>query len=152
MFSDWDEELSILENYELLYKYDVVEIVNDFKEEVGIGVVYLGKVKGFVFFFQWEVKNIVCQVQLVLEWMFRFFYKVLVVKMIGMEKEGVLVGLYELDLIVLLKDIFQVEEVNVEMDSEIMKGKVDSFYFEVLEIGMKIKFVLEIFLFFLRKC
>ncbi|XP_009147297.2 uncharacterized protein LOC103870872 [Brassica rapa] len=145
MFSDWDEESSTLENHELPYKYDVVEIVNDFKEEAGIGAAYLGKVKGFVSLFQREAKNTVCQVQLAPERMLRFSHKVPAVKMTGTEKEGVPAGSYELDPTALPKDIFQVEEVNVEMDSETMKGKADSPYPEAPEIGMKTKPVPEIF-------
>ncbi|KAH0927881.1 hypothetical protein HID58_020137, partial [Brassica napus] len=110
MFSDWDEESSTLENHELPYKYDVVEIVNDFKEEAGIGAAYLGKVKGFVSLFQREAKNTVCQVQLAPERMLRFSHKVPAVKMTGTEKEGVPAGSYELDPTALPKDIFQVEE------------------------------------------
>nr|VDD47338.1 unnamed protein product [Brassica oleracea] len=126
MFSDWDEESSTLENHELPYKYDFVEIVNDFKEEAGIGAAYLGKVKGFVSLFQREAKNTVCQVQFAPERMLRFSHKVPAVKMTGMEKEGVPAGSYELDPTALPKDIFQAEAVNVEMDSETMKGKADS--------------------------
>ncbi|CAG7878350.1 unnamed protein product [Brassica rapa] len=144
MFSDWDEESSTLENHELPYKYDFVEIVNDFKEEAGIGAAYLGKVKGFVSLFQREAKNTVCQVQFAPERMLRFSHKVPAVKMTGMEKEGVPPGSYELDPTALPKDIFQVEEVNVEMDSETMKGKADSPYPEAPEIGMKTKPVPEI--------
>ncbi|XP_013585526.1 PREDICTED: uncharacterized protein LOC106294506 [Brassica oleracea var. oleracea] len=126
MFSDWDEESSTLENHELPYKYDFVEIVNDFKEEAGIGAAYLGKVKGFVSLFQREAKNTVCQVQFAPERMLRFSHKVPAVKMTGIEKEGVPAGSYELDPTALPKDIFQAEAVNVEMDSETMKGKADS--------------------------
>ncbi|KAF8107679.1 hypothetical protein N665_0118s0045 [Sinapis alba] len=126
MFRDWDEESNTPENHELPYKYDFVEIVNEFKEDVGIGVAYLGKVKGFVSLFQREAKNKVCQIQFAPKQMLRFSHKVPAVKMTGMEKESVPAGSYELDPTALPKDMFQVEAVNMEMDSETMKGKADS--------------------------
>ncbi|KAJ0237050.1 DNAJ heat shock N-terminal domain-containing protein [Hirschfeldia incana] len=139
MFRDWDEESNTPENHGLPYKYDFVEIVNDFKEEAGIGGAYLGKVKGFVSIYQREAKNRVCQSQFTPEEMLRFSHKVPAVKMTGMEKEGVPAGSYELDPTALPKDMFQVEAVNLEMDSETMKGKADSPDPEALENGMKAK-------------
>lgn len=143
-FRDWDEESNTPETHELPYKFDFVEIVNQFNEELGIGVAYLGKVKGFVSLFQREAKNKVCQIQFTPEQMLRFSHKIPAVKMTGMEKEGVPAGSYELDPTALPKDIFQVEAVSMEMDSETMKGKADSLCTEASEVGMKANPVPEI--------
>ncbi|CAH8306092.1 unnamed protein product [Eruca vesicaria subsp. sativa] len=140
MFRDWDEDSNTPKNHELPYKYDFVEIVNDFEEEVGIGVAYLGKVKGFVSIYQREAKNSVLQAQFTPEQMLRFSHKVPAVKMTGMDKESVPAGSYELDPTALPKDIFQVEAV----DSETMKGKADSPYPEAPEIEVNAKPVPEI--------
>ncbi|KAL0900875.1 hypothetical protein Bca101_084836 [Brassica carinata] len=141
MFMDWDEESNTPGNHELPYKFDFVEIVNEFKEEVGIGVAYLGKVKGFVSLFQREAKNNVCQIQFSPEQMLRFSHKVPAVRMSGMEKESVPAGSYELDPAALPKDIFQVD---VEMDSETIKGKADALYPEAPETEVQDKPDLEI--------
>ncbi|KAF2294865.1 hypothetical protein GH714_024628 [Hevea brasiliensis] len=48
LFKDWDIKWSSEpEKHRPPYQFEFVEVVTDFREDVGIGVAYLGKVKGF---------------------------------------------------------------------------------------------------------
>ncbi|KAF2298582.1 hypothetical protein GH714_024199 [Hevea brasiliensis] len=53
LFKDWDIKWSSEpEKHRPPYQFEFVEVVTDFREDVGIGVAYLGKVKGFVSIYQ----------------------------------------------------------------------------------------------------
>ncbi|XP_002862604.2 uncharacterized protein LOC9298680 [Arabidopsis lyrata subsp. lyrata] len=140
IFREWDAEWNTsLEKHKLPYKYDFVEIVSDFHDLKGVGVAYLGKLKGSVQLFHWEPQNGICQIQFTPKDMLRFSHKVPAVKMTGKEKECVPPNSYELDPAALPKDIFQVDAVDMEMDSEILKGKPDGPVPEASKVGAKAK-------------
>ncbi|CAN8269881.1 unnamed protein product [Cochlearia groenlandica] len=127
IFRDWNEEWSTgLEKHKLPYKYDFVEVLSDFSYEVGLGVAYLGKVKGFASRFHWEAQRRVCQIQFTPQEILRFSHKVPAVKVTEKEKECSVPGdSYELDRAALPKDILQVDAVDMEMDKVILKGEAD---------------------------
>ncbi|VYS56341.1 unnamed protein product [Arabidopsis thaliana] len=140
IFREWEEEWNTsLKKHKFPYKYDFVEIVSDFHDLNGVGVAYLGKLKGSVQLFHWEPQHGICQIQCSPKDMLRFSHKVPAVKMTGKEKESVPPNSYELDPAALPKDIFQVDAVDMEMDSEILKGKADGPY----KVGAKAKAVQE---------
>ncbi|CAH2055072.1 unnamed protein product [Thlaspi arvense] len=115
IFRDWNEEWTTsVEKHKLPYQYDFVEIVNNFKHDHGIGVAYLGKIKGFVYLFHQEARNGVCQIQFPPEELLRFSHKVPAVRMTGKEKECVPGDSYELDPTALPNDTIQVDVVNRE--------------------------------------
>ncbi|ESQ49579.1 hypothetical protein EUTSA_v10019946mg [Eutrema salsugineum] len=144
VFRDWNEEWnSSPEKHELPYKYDFVEIVNDYKEDVGVGVAYLGKLKGFVSRFHWEPQDEICQIQFAPNEMLSFSHRVPAVKMTGKEKECVPAVSYELDIAALPKDISQVDAVDMGMDSETLKGKVGGPYPEAPKVEVKPETVAE---------
>ncbi|CAL9219635.1 unnamed protein product [Arabidopsis halleri] len=140
IFREWNAEWNTsLKKHKLPYKYDFVEIVSDFHDLNGVGVAYLGKLKGSVQLFHWEAQNGICQIQFTPKDMLRFSHKVPAVKITGKEKESVPPNSYELDPAALPKDIFQFSAVDMEMDSEIMKGKADGPYPEASKVGAKAK-------------
>ncbi|EOA29744.1 hypothetical protein CARUB_v10012833mg [Capsella rubella] len=140
MFREWNEEWnSSLEKHKLPYKYDFVEILSDFHNVNGVGVAYLGKLKGSVPLFHWEAKDGVCQIQFTPKDMLRFSHKVPAVVRTGKEKECVPAKSYELDPAALPKYILQADAVDMEMDSKILKVKADGLYPDAPKVGAKVK-------------
>ncbi|XP_010421247.1 PREDICTED: uncharacterized protein LOC104706702 [Camelina sativa] len=144
IFREWNEEWNTsLEKHKLPYKYDFVEIVSDFHNVNGVGVAYLGKLKSSRPLFHRETKYGIQQIQFFPEAVLRFSHKVPAIKMTRKEKECVPANAYELDPAALPKYILQVDAVDMEMDSEILKGKADSPYPEAPKVGAKVKLVPE---------
>ncbi|KAL1211667.1 Chaperone protein dnaJ 49 [Cardamine amara subsp. amara] len=140
IFRDWKEEWNTsVEKHKLPYKYDFVEIVSDFHDVDGLGVAYLGKLKGSVPLFHREAHNGILQIQFRPGEMLRFSHKVPAVKMTGKEKECVPANSYKLDPAALPKDIFQVDAVDMEIDNEILKGKADCPYPDAPNVEAKAK-------------
>lgn len=98
LFKDWDIKWSLdSEKHQPPYLFDFVEVISDFDEEMGIGVAYLGKVKGFVSLFcQTEIDRIV-SFQISPSELYRFSHRVPSFRMTGMEREDVPAGSFELD-------------------------------------------------------
>ncbi|XP_010463986.1 PREDICTED: uncharacterized protein LOC104744610 [Camelina sativa] len=144
IFRGWNKEWNnSVEKHKLPYKYDFVEIVSDFDDVIGVGAAYLGKLKGSRPLFHREAKYGIRQIQFFPEDMLRFSHKVPAIKMTRKEKECVPADSYELDPAALPKYILQVDAVEMEMDSEILKDKADSPYPEAPKVGAKVKLVPE---------
>uniref|UniRef100_A0A1J3FAI9 DnaJ-like protein subfamily B member 14 n=4 Tax=Noccaea caerulescens TaxID=107243 RepID=A0A1J3FAI9_NOCCA len=119
LFREWKEEWNTsLTKHKLPYKYDIVEVVNDFSDDLGIGVAYLGKCKGHLSQFHREAQDGVLQNQFCAQEIFRFSHKIPAVKMTEEEKEGVQAYSYKLDTAALPKDISYVDVVDIEMDGD----------------------------------
>ncbi|KAK2640698.1 hypothetical protein Ddye_028493 [Dipteronia dyeriana] len=73
------------------------EVLTDFKANVGIGVAYLGKVKGFVGVFQRIAKNGVLSFNIAPGELYRFSHRIPSFRMTGKERDGVPEGSFELD-------------------------------------------------------
>ncbi|KAK2640700.1 hypothetical protein Ddye_028495 [Dipteronia dyeriana] len=98
LFRDWDIKWSDNpEEHQPPYEYDFVEVLTDFKANVGIGVAYLGKVKGFVGVFQRIAKNGVLSFNIVPGELYRFSHRIPSFRMTGKERDGVPEGSFELD-------------------------------------------------------
>ncbi|OMO55285.1 hypothetical protein COLO4_36072 [Corchorus olitorius] len=79
------------------YQFDFVEILSDFNEEMGIGVAFLGKVKGFVSLFQQIQQDGVIAFTVSPQELYRFSHQIPSCRMTGKERDGVPVGSFELD-------------------------------------------------------
>ncbi|KAJ0014175.1 hypothetical protein Pint_20644 [Pistacia integerrima] len=98
IFRDWDSKWSSdPEKHKPPYQFDFVEVLTDFNESAGIGVAYLGEVKGFVSLFQRIVGNGVLSVCVEPLELYRFSHRIPSVRMTGEERKGVPVGSFELD-------------------------------------------------------
>ncbi|KAB2037562.1 hypothetical protein ES319_D03G084300v1 [Gossypium barbadense] len=98
LFKDWDIKwVSEPEKHKPPYRYDFVEVLTDFDEELGIGVAHLGKVKGFVSIFQQIERDGVISFQVSSQELYRFSHRVPSFRMSGKEREGIPVGSFELD-------------------------------------------------------
>ncbi|RDX96406.1 DnaJ-like subfamily B member 12, partial [Mucuna pruriens] len=97
IFKDWDIKWSSSPEKHLEYEFEYVEILSDFAENAGIGVAYLGKVKGFVSLFQKTEKNGVDIFYVPPNELYRFSHRIPSYKMTGEEREGVPRGSFELD-------------------------------------------------------
>ncbi|KAK4849866.1 hypothetical protein QYF36_001524 [Acer negundo] len=98
LFRDWDIKWSDNpEEHQPPYQYEFVEVLTDFKSNVGIGVAYLGKVKGFVGVFQRIAKNGVLSFNIAPGELYRFSHRIPSFRMTGKERDGVPEGSFELD-------------------------------------------------------
>ncbi|XVF56923.1 hypothetical protein PTKIN_Ptkin06aG0159700 [Pterospermum kingtungense] len=98
LFRDWDIKwASEPEKHMPPYRYDFVEVLTDFDEEIGIGVAHLGKVKGFVSIFQQAERGGVVSFQVSSRELYRFSHRIPSFRMTGKEGKGVPVGSFELD-------------------------------------------------------
>ncbi|KAM3358236.1 hypothetical protein P3S68_021167 [Capsicum galapagoense] len=79
------------------YKYEIVEVLNDFVEDVGIKVNYLDKVSGFGSLFQPTSQIKVGSFFVKPNELYKFSHRIPSFRMTGTEKEGVPVGSFELD-------------------------------------------------------
>ncbi|CAI9102367.1 OLC1v1000628C1 [Oldenlandia corymbosa var. corymbosa] len=95
LFKDWNIRWSTDEYKKC--KYEIAEVVSEFVEGVGIEVVFLEKLNGFVSLFERRNKNGAVSVLVPATEIFRFSYRIPSFKMTGQEKEGVLEGSLELD-------------------------------------------------------
>ncbi|XP_062013601.1 uncharacterized protein LOC133729993 [Rosa rugosa] len=94
IYQNWDIGWSSEPEKHVSYKYEFVEVLSDFVEGDGIGVSYLGKVKGFVSLFQ-QTEQHGFQVQP--DELYRFSHRIPSFKMTGHEGFGVPSGSFELD-------------------------------------------------------
>ncbi|XVF42546.1 hypothetical protein PTKIN_Ptkin01aG0372100 [Pterospermum kingtungense] len=98
LFRNWDVKwTSEPEKHKPPYQFDFVEVLTDFDGEIGIGVAYLGKVKGFVSIFQQIERDGVISFQVSSCELYRFSHRIPSFRMTGNEREGVPVGSFELD-------------------------------------------------------
>ncbi|KAK4850251.1 hypothetical protein QYF36_005141 [Acer negundo] len=89
--------LLLVEEHQPPYQYEYVDVLTGFKENVGIGVAYLGKVEGFVSVFQRIAQNGVLLFNIAPGELYRFSHRIPSFRMIGKERVGVPEGSFELD-------------------------------------------------------
>ncbi|MED6146400.1 hypothetical protein PIB30_034128 [Stylosanthes scabra] len=97
IFRDWDIKWSSNPKEHSKYKFDFVEILTDFSENVGIEVAFLSKVEGFISIFQRNEKNGKNTFSVPPNELYQFSHQVPSCKMTGTEREGVPIGSFELD-------------------------------------------------------
>ncbi|KAL3537956.1 hypothetical protein ACH5RR_001322 [Cinchona calisaya] len=97
LFKDWDIKWNSDPDNCKQYKYEIVEVVSDFVEGVGVNVVFLEKVRGFVSLFQQRSHNCIGSILIPPNQKFRFSHRIPSFKMSGTEKKGVPEGSFELD-------------------------------------------------------
>ncbi|XP_063941691.1 uncharacterized protein LOC108200816 isoform X3 [Daucus carota subsp. sativus] len=97
LFKDWNIGWSSDPSNHRTFKYVMVEILSDFKQETGVEICYLAKVKGFVSVFRRVAKDGIVTFPIPSSEMLRFAYNVPSTKLTGAEREGVPAGAFELD-------------------------------------------------------
>ncbi|XP_065870615.1 uncharacterized protein [Euphorbia lathyris] len=113
LFKDWDLEWSAEPGkHGPPYEFEFVEILTNFIEDVGIGVAYLGKVKGFISIFQRDARGEILAFTMRPNELYKFSHQVPSFKMTGKEREGVPVGSYELDTASLPFNIGKLADIN----------------------------------------
>ncbi|KAK9293092.1 hypothetical protein L1049_021077 [Liquidambar formosana] len=105
LFKNWDISWSSDPENHKQFKFEFVEVLSDFVQDYGIGVAYLGKVKGFVSLFQQTTRNGIVSFRIPPGELFRFSHRVPSFRMTGTEREGVPKGSLELDPVSLPADI-----------------------------------------------
>ncbi|XP_047950603.1 uncharacterized protein LOC125196222 [Salvia hispanica] len=97
LLRDWDISWSSdPKNHEKI-RYEIVEVLSDFAEGIGIEVVHLEKVNGFVSLFRRREQNVINSFLIDPKELYKFSHFVPSFKMTGMEREGVPIGSFELD-------------------------------------------------------
>ncbi|KAL9237689.1 hypothetical protein vseg_012209 [Gypsophila vaccaria] len=94
IFKNWDAKWRTVPENERKFEYEFVEILCDFKENVGIRVAPLGKVKGFASLF---CRRSVKEIQIPYSEVLRFSHMVPSYRTTGNERIDVPKGLFELD-------------------------------------------------------
>ncbi|MBA0832854.1 hypothetical protein Goarm_017213, partial [Gossypium armourianum] len=98
LFKDWDIKwASNPENRKRSYEYDIVEVVTDFDDVIGVKVAHLGKVKGFISIFRRTARYGVISFYVSSQELYRFSHQVPSFRMSGNEREDVPAGSIELD-------------------------------------------------------
>ncbi|XP_010494032.1 PREDICTED: uncharacterized protein LOC104771234 [Camelina sativa] len=141
IFRGWDISWSAhSKNHKQPYEYDFVEVLSNFKDGVGLGVAYLGKVEGFVSLFRQEAQYGVLQLQILPSEMLRFSHKVPSFKMTGKERKGVPPGCFELDTAALPpEELFEGDnsKADVGLDRERPDGKTIGPFPEASKVDMQ---------------
>ncbi|KAL6278706.1 hypothetical protein ACE6H2_022307 [Prunus campanulata] len=95
LYNNWDIGWSCEPEKHVPNKFDYVEVLQDFKQNVGIEVAYLGKAKGFVSLFkQTEMRGVV-SFGVPPNKLYRFSNQIPSVKLTGDERNGVPKGCYK---------------------------------------------------------
>ena len=97
IYKNWNTDWSSNPEIHRKYEFEYVEILSDFVPDAGIGVAYLGKVKGFVSLFRQSVQHGIVLFQIPPSELLRFSHRIPSFKMTGSEGEGVPKGSFELD-------------------------------------------------------
>ncbi|KAG4945824.1 hypothetical protein JHK87_041831 [Glycine soja] len=122
LFKNWDIKWHMDAESHRQYEYEFVEILSDYVEGVGVVVLYLAKLKGFVSLFS-RMEGGNCTFQIPSTELFRFSHRVPSFKMTGQERVGVPVGSYELDPVSLPMNL---EEIAVAEHLEVKEGHCPS--------------------------
>ncbi|WOL02474.1 hypothetical protein Cni_G11193 [Canna indica] len=122
LYRNWSPDWNELTPNDVIYKYEMVEVLDDYQEEHGVSVIPLVKVAGFKAVFhrhmdQTEVKRITR------EEMFRFSHKVPSYLLTGEEAHNALKGCLELDPAATPVELLQVitevkEDVGMEINGQ----------------------------------
>ncbi|KAK1400962.1 hypothetical protein POM88_000567 [Heracleum sosnowskyi] len=97
LFKDWNIGWSSDPANHRTFKYQMVEILSDFKQETGVEICYLEKVRGFVSVFRRVARDGIVTFLVPSSEMLRFSHSVPSTKLTGAEREGVPAGAFELD-------------------------------------------------------
>ncbi|CAN4123254.1 unnamed protein product [Withania somnifera] len=99
IFKDWDMNWCSHLESKKNYKYEFVEVLSDYADEIGVRVAYLGKAKGFTCLFYRAVAKLGERDSFLIPArdMFRFSHRVPSIKVTGMERDNVPEGSFELD-------------------------------------------------------
>lgn len=106
------------------FQFEFVEVVRDIDENMGIGVSYLRKVKGFLSIFRRAQFNGVISFCIRPEELFRFSHRIPAFRMTGNEGEGVPAGSFELDPASLPSDIDDVVDAFDVKDKENLESEI----------------------------
>ncbi|XP_057428764.1 uncharacterized protein LOC130722141 [Lotus japonicus] len=123
LFKNWDIKWYMDVESHRQYDMEIVEILSDYIEGVGVVVSYLAKLKGFVSLFCPTMKGANHTFQIPSVDLFRFSHRIPSFKMTGQERAGVPVGSYELDPVSLPTNL---EEIDVPKDFEVKVGHTPS--------------------------
>lgn len=107
LFKNWDISWSSNPKKHLPFKFEYVEILSDFVEDAGVGVAYLGRVKGFVSLFQQTPQRGIVSFQIPPNELYRFSHRIPSFRMTGEERVGVPKGSYEFDPVSLPSSFFE---------------------------------------------
>lgn len=121
LYQNWDIGWSSEPEKHVPYKFEFVEVVSDFDENNGVGVAYLGKVKGFVSLFQRSEQHGVILLQVPRNELYRFSHRIPSFKMTGDERDGVPKESFEFDPASLptnLDDFIDLKKGNRAMNTE----------------------------------
>jgi curved DNA-binding protein CbpA len=134
LFKNWDIGWSSDPEKNVPYKFEFVEVVSEFVDNVGIGVAYLGKVKGFVSLFQQTEQHGIVSFQVPPNELYRFSHRIPSFRMTGGEKEGVPKGSFELDPAALPTDFDKYDDPNVvKMKNGLVDAEVSGLCWESSE-------------------
>ncbi|XP_057766390.1 uncharacterized protein LOC130986874 [Salvia miltiorrhiza] len=97
LFKDWDISWSSNPENHMEFRYEIVEVLSNFAEGIGIKVVHLDKVAGFVSLFQRGEQNETSSFLIGPTELYKFSHCVPSFKMTGAERKGVPIGSFELD-------------------------------------------------------
>ncbi|XP_047940207.1 uncharacterized protein LOC125187629 [Salvia hispanica] len=97
LFRDWGISWSSNPENHKEFRYEIVEVLSDFAEGIGIKVAHLEKVSGFVSLFQRADQSESNSFLIGLTELYKFSHCVPSFKLTGTEREGVPVGSFELD-------------------------------------------------------
>ncbi|KAK7284306.1 hypothetical protein RJT34_19051 [Clitoria ternatea] len=126
IFRDWDIGWSSNPEKHSEYQFEFVEVQSDFDENVGIEVVYLVKVKGFVSLFQQTMQNRISLFCVPPNELYRFSHQIPSYKMTGNERAGVPKGSVELDPASLPIGLFEVDDHgDVKMENGMLNNGVN---------------------------
>ncbi|KAJ9180176.1 hypothetical protein P3X46_008453 [Hevea brasiliensis] len=123
LFKDWDIKWSSEpDKHRPPYQFEFVEILTNFTEDLGIGVSYLDKVKGFVSIYQQANCNGVPSFYIRPSELYRFSHRIPSCRMTGQEG-GVLAGSFELDTAALPSYLYNLVDLG---DVKVGKEKLDA--------------------------
>lgn len=129
VFKNWDMGWSSEPEKHTSFKYEFVEVLSDFVQDVGISVAYLKKVKGFVSLFRQTEQYGTVSFQVQTNELYRFSHRIPCFRMTGEEKEGVPKGSFELDPAALPADLNEYDDPGVVMmENGFMPADVSGLY------------------------
>ncbi|KAM0948576.1 putative DnaJ domain, Chaperone J-domain superfamily [Dioscorea sansibarensis] len=97
LFKDWDMSWSSGTGNPETYQFEVIEVLSDPAESMGIDVIGLVRIKGFVSLFMRALDDGAAQFKIPSNEMLRFSHMVPSYRLNGNEKEGIPTGSFELD-------------------------------------------------------
>lgn len=130
LFKDWDTKWSSEpKKHGPPYQFEFVEVLTDFMVDVGIGVAYLGKVKGFVSVFQQADCGGVLSFCIRPSELYRFSHRIPSCRLTGKEGVGVPARSFELDTAALPSNLYNLDSLgNVKVGKENLDAEAIGLY------------------------